>query len=121
MVLTGSAVVVVAQDAKPAPPRTRLPADYRQLDLSDDQKSKLLGIREQADTQIEAIRAKEQEDMLSVLTDAQQSQLKEIDAKLKEEAHARRSEEELQQRIAGDQQKLDDLKDQPTTNPAPQN
>lgn len=127
--IVGSTALVVAQEAaapSPAavePTRVRLPRAYAQLTgLTDDQKSKILDIREKADKQIEAIRAQENDDMQAVLTDAQKEELKTVEAKLEDEARSRREKERLQEDIQSQQEKLDQLKDQggstPTTNPS---
>jgi Spy/CpxP family protein refolding chaperone len=119
-----SSVVVFAQDAKPdadtpAPAvRTRLPRDYVQMtDLTDDQKDKLLSIREDADKQMEAIRAKEADDMKALLSDDQKKELDAIDAKIKEDTRAAREKARLQERVQEDTQKLNQDSGTPTTNP----
>ena len=122
--------LVIAQDAPPAPSspaspdapavtadtsgagRTRLPADYAALsDLTADEKTKLLAIREKTDQEIRDLRAKEVADMEATLTDAQRAELKEIDAKQQAAAKAARAQERLQQRIETNQDKLNSLKE----------
>jgi hypothetical protein len=128
--LAASMKYVLAQDAAPpAPttqptPRTHLPADFaRMTDLTDDEKSQILSIRESTDQQMRALAAKEKSDELAVLTDAQRDELKDIDAKIASERRSHLAEERRQERIESTEQKLDELKgqDQPTTNPSAQN
>jgi hypothetical protein len=136
MALVGSGVVVLAQEAQPgqdqaaveaAPAvRTRLPSAYAQLsDLSSDQKQKLLDVRAKADAAVRAIRAKEEQDMQAVLTDAQRQELVSAEAKLRDTARTQREQERLQQRIQTAQEKLGQMQnkaaDEPTTQPSGQN
>jgi len=122
--LASSVVVAVAQDAKPdadtAAPvvRTRLPRDYGQLsDLSDDQKTKLLSIREDADKQLREIEAKESDDMKAVLTDDQKKELDAIDIKMKDQMRSTREKARLQEQMQRDSEKLNQDGATPTTAP----
>jgi len=122
--LASSVVVAVAQDAKPDADtpvpavRTRLPRDYAQLpDLSDDQKTKLLSIREDADKQIREIEAKESDDMKAVLSDDQKKELDAIDTKMKESMRAAREKARLQEQMQRDSEKLNQDGTTPTTAP----
>ena len=133
LVLVGAAVVGAADDAKPADNtpkaekpdhhgRTRLPKAYAQLsDLSDDQKQKLADIHEKTVQEMHALEAKERDDMRSVLTDAQRTELDDWTAKNKEETRAKRSELRLEDRVKTDEEKLKEAREkaagEPTTKP----
>jgi|GEM_PF-5979271 len=127
VVMIGSVVAVFAQegatpsDAADAVARTRLPADYLQLNLDDAVKAKILAIREKADADIRTIHDREIKDMQASLSPAQAAQLKSIDEKAASDARARRTQDRLQQRILTDQEKLDAIKNPalpPATNPS---
>ena len=125
MLLAVSATFVRAQEATTQPSaRARLPRDFAQISsLTDDQKSQILAIREGADGEIRKLEAKEKDDEESVLTDAQKSELKEIDEKLASERAARSAEARRQERIDSTEEKLNTLKagETPTTNPSSPN
>jgi Spy/CpxP family protein refolding chaperone len=77
-------LAVLAQD-KPLPPRASLPAGWKALGLTDQQKSQIYKILADArakiadlETQIKAVRTQERQDLLKILTPAQQARLKEI-------------------------------------------
>jgi len=82
-------------DSASAPKRqrtARLTKPWNELkDLTDDEKAKILGIHEQANEQVNAIRTKEHQDILAVLSDEQRKEVAEIEAKDKEQARESRS------------------------------
>lgn len=128
--IAATATWVVAQDAASATPttepttRVRLPRDFAELtDLSDDQKSQILSIRQTTDSQIRELEAKEKADESAILTDTQKAELADIDKKIGGERRAREEAARRQEEIENTQDKLNQLKsaDQPTTNPAAQN
>jgi hypothetical protein len=72
-----------AQQQTTAPRRgsNRLTQPWSQLsDLSDDAKAKIIAIHRKSVEDVNAIRAKEREDILVLLTDAQKKQLVDIEA-----------------------------------------
>lgn len=82
-------------DSTAAPKRqrtARLTKPWNELkDLTDDEKTKILGIHEQANEQVSAIRTKEHQDILAVLSDEQRKEVAELEAKDKEQARQSRS------------------------------
>ena len=69
-----------SQDVKP-----KLPPNWEKLNLTEDQKQRILKIATEyaeqiakLEAQITALRAKEQLELVRILTDAQKSQLKEL-------------------------------------------
>lgn len=70
----------------------RLTKPWSELkDLTDEEKTKILGVHEQANEQVNAIRMKEHQDILALLTDDQRKEVAEIEAKDKEAARESRS------------------------------
>lgn len=98
-VLLGAAVLAATpggdSPATSTPKRqraARLTKPWNELkDLTDEEKTKILGIHEQANEQVNAIRMKEHQDILAVLTDEQRKEVSEIEAKDKETARESRS------------------------------
>jgi Spy/CpxP family protein refolding chaperone len=75
----------------------RIPARYKSLDLTDEQKSQIGDIHQKASGQIRDIDKQEQTDIDALLTDDQKAQLKKIDDDRKAEAKARRAEKRSKQ------------------------
>ena len=67
---------------QPAPRRSpRLTRPWNQLtDLSDDLKGKIIGIHSKANAEVNAIRTKEHEEILALLSDPQKKEVADIEA-----------------------------------------
>jgi hypothetical protein len=76
---------------------SKIPARYKALDLTDQQKSQIGEIHEKAAAQVKEIDKQEYADIDAVLTDDQKAQLKKIDDDRKAEAKARRAEKKAKQ------------------------
>jgi hypothetical protein len=71
----------VQQQTTPSRGSTRLTRPWSQLsELSDDTKTKIIAIHRKSVDDVNAIRAKEREDILALLSDAQKKQLVDIEA-----------------------------------------
>ena len=85
-----------APKAKPAKPRGRVPANYGQLELSEEQKNKIYDVQGKYKEQIDELnqklrdlRAKELQEIQEVLTPDQKKKLAEIEEAAKKERLAK--------------------------------
>jgi len=123
-----AAIAAIAQDATTAPSqpeehhaRTRVLAPFNLLtDLSDDQKAKIVEIHRTELDQEHALREKEHDDIMAVLSDDQKKELEESVARITEERKAASEE----RRAKTEEERAQELKNQAeggaTTQPAGQ-
>ena|ERR1700722_3787682 len=128
-ILISVGVHAIADDATTNPsdeshaPRTRIGSPFNKLqDLTDDQKTKIKEIREEALQQEKQIRQKELDDITALLTDDQKKELSDMEAKDAVEKKA----SEAERRAKTEEEKAAELKQQAeglggaTTQPAGQ-
>ena len=75
----------------------KIPARYKQLDLTDEQKSQIGEIHTKASAEIKQIDKQEDTDIEALLTDDQKAQLKKIEDDRKAELKAHRAEKRAKQ------------------------